>query len=86
MASVLFGLVDYHDLMVLLEVSLGVVAKQMQLQQAEGNSSAFLPQAGHFFMEEQMHHAQIEVSLFITAIANLCEVLNTGGQPCQPDC
>ncbi|KAG1838514.1 hypothetical protein C8R48DRAFT_782385 [Suillus tomentosus] len=76
-ASVLFGLVDYHDLTVLLEVSLGVVAKQIQLQQAETNPSVFPPQGGRCFMEERMHRAQTEISLFSTAIANLCELMNT---------
>jgi hypothetical protein len=81
---VLFGLVDYRDLTLLLEVSLEVVAKQTQLQQAETNPSEFLPQRGRYFMEDRMYRAQTEVSLFSTAIANLCEVLNTRGQPCKP--
>ncbi|KIK31816.1 hypothetical protein CY34DRAFT_111229, partial [Suillus luteus UH-Slu-Lm8-n1] len=67
-AAVLFGLVDYRDLTLLLEA---------QLQQAETNPSEFLPQGGRYFMEDRMHRAQTEVSLFSTAIANLCEVLNT---------
>ncbi|KAG1895784.1 uncharacterized protein F5891DRAFT_983963 [Suillus fuscotomentosus] len=67
-ASVLFGLVDYHDLMVLLEI---------QLQQAETNPSVFPPQGGRCFMEERMHRAQTEISLFSTAIVNLCELMNT---------
>ncbi|KAG1871196.1 hypothetical protein C8R48DRAFT_670720 [Suillus tomentosus] len=67
-ASVLFGLVDYHDLTVLLEI---------QLQQAETNPSVFPPQGGRCFMEERMHRAQTEISLFSTAIANLCELMNT---------
>ena len=79
----LFGLIDFHDIAALLEISLKVVATQMQLQQAEANSSVFLLQGGHCFMEERMYHAQMEVSLFSAAIANLCEVLNTRGQPCQ---
>ncbi|KAG2119469.1 uncharacterized protein F5147DRAFT_647427 [Suillus discolor] len=68
MASVLFGLVDYHDLTVLLEI---------QLQQAETNPSVFPPQGGHCFMEERVHCAQTEMSLFSTAITNLCELMNT---------
>jgi len=32
-------------------------------------------------MEQRMYRAQIEVSLFSKAIANLCEELNTRSQP-----
>src|SRR6267154_3780156 len=84
MASMLFGLIDFHDLTALLEISLEVVATHMQLQQAEANSSVFLPQGGRCFMEERMYRAQMEVSLFSATIANLCEVLNTRGQPHEP--
>ncbi|KAG1767647.1 hypothetical protein EDD22DRAFT_844423 [Suillus occidentalis] len=78
-ASVLFGLVDSHDLTPLLEIILGEVVKQMQLQQEE-TCTGFLKRGGHSFMEEMMYHAQMEVSLFSKAIANLCEELDTRNQ------
>ncbi|KAG2047194.1 hypothetical protein BDR06DRAFT_976913 [Suillus hirtellus] len=79
-ASVLFGLVDSHDLMSLLEMILGEVVKQMQLQQ-EDSCIQFLKQGGRCFMEEMMYHAQMEVSLYSKAIANLCEELDARNQP-----
>ncbi|KAG1806054.1 hypothetical protein EV424DRAFT_1350875 [Suillus variegatus] len=79
-ASVLFGLVDSHDLASLLEVALGEVAKQMQFQQEE-NCMEFLKQGGCYFMEEMMYRAQMEVSLFSKAIVNLCKELNARNQP-----
>jgi hypothetical protein len=77
---VLFGLVDSHDLTGLLEVVLEEVKTQTPLQQEE-NCSAFLQRGGRCFMEQRMYRAQIEVSLFSKAIANLCEELNTRSQP-----
>jgi hypothetical protein len=77
---VLFGLVNSHDLTGLLEVVLEEVKMQTPLQQEE-KCSAFLQRGGHSFMEQRMYHAQIEVSLFSKAIANLCEELNTRSQP-----
>ncbi|KAG1756960.1 hypothetical protein EDD22DRAFT_850356 [Suillus occidentalis] len=77
---VLFGLVDSHDLTGLLEVVLEEVKTQTPLQQEE-NCSAFLQRGGRSFMEQRMYRAQIEVSLFSKAIANLCEELNTRSQP-----
>ncbi|KAG1864031.1 hypothetical protein C8R48DRAFT_798753 [Suillus tomentosus] len=79
-ASVLFGLVDSHDLMSLLEMILGEVVKQMQLQQ-EDSCIQFLKQGGRCFMEEMMYRAQMEVSLYSKAIANLCEELDARNQP-----
>lgn len=35
-------------------------------------------------MEERMYRAQMEVTLFSKAIANLCEELNTKCLPCKP--
>ncbi|KAG1737167.1 hypothetical protein EDD22DRAFT_959690 [Suillus occidentalis] len=78
-ASVLFGLVDSHDLTPLLEIILGEVVKQMQLQQEE-TCTGFLKRGGRSFMEEMMYRAQMEVSLFSKAIANLCEELDTRNQ------
>jgi hypothetical protein len=77
---VLFGLVDSHDLSGLLEVVFEEVKTQTPLQQEE-NCSAFLQRGGRCFMEQRMYRAQIEVSLFSKAIANLCEELNTRSQP-----
>ncbi|KAG2113292.1 hypothetical protein BD769DRAFT_1673831 [Suillus cothurnatus] len=78
--AVLFGLVDSHDLLGLLEVVFEEVKMQTPLQQEE-NCSAFLQRGGRCFMEQRMYRAQIEVSLFSKAIANLCEELNTRSQP-----
>ncbi|KAG2122955.1 hypothetical protein BD769DRAFT_1670305 [Suillus cothurnatus] len=78
-ASLLFGLVDSHDIKSLLEVILGEVAMQMPLQEEE-DCLRFLKQGGCCFMEEMMYRAQMEVSLFSKAIANLCEELNTRKQ------
>ncbi|KAG2126386.1 hypothetical protein BD769DRAFT_1668376 [Suillus cothurnatus] len=78
-ASLLFGLVDSHDIKSLLEVILGEVAMQMPLQEEE-DCLRFLKQGGRCFMEEMMYRAQMEVSLFSKAIANLCEELNTRKQ------
>ncbi|KAG2087622.1 uncharacterized protein F5147DRAFT_658913 [Suillus discolor] len=79
-ASVLFGLVNSHDLMSLLETILGEVVKQMQLQQ-EDSCIQFLKQGGCCVMEEMMYHAQMEVSLYSKAIAKLCEELDARNQP-----
>jgi len=37
-------------------------------------------------MEERMYRAQMEVTLFSKAIANLCEKFNTKHHPCKPYC
>ncbi|KAG1900757.1 uncharacterized protein F5891DRAFT_979987 [Suillus fuscotomentosus] len=79
-ASVLFGLVDSHDLMSLLETILGEVVKQMQLQQ-EDSCIQFLKQGGCCVMEEMMYHAQMEISLYSKAIVNLCKELDARNQP-----
>ncbi|KAG1764968.1 hypothetical protein EV702DRAFT_1204780 [Suillus placidus] len=78
-AFVLFGLVDSHDLKSLLEAVLREIQMQMQLQEDE-NCMRFLKQGGRYFMEEMMYRAQMEVSLFSKAIANLCDELNTRNQ------
>ncbi|KAG1841728.1 hypothetical protein C8R48DRAFT_679203 [Suillus tomentosus] len=81
-AAVLFGLVDSHDLTGLLDVILEEVKMQISLQQEEEeNCSVFLQRGGRCFMEQRMYRAQIEVSLFSKAIANLCEELNARSQP-----
>jgi len=76
-------LVDSHDIKSLLEVILGEVAMQMPLQEEE-DCLRFLKQGGRCFMEEMMYRAQMEVSLFSKAIANLCEELNTRKQKGEP--
>ncbi|KAG2357861.1 hypothetical protein BDR07DRAFT_1379813 [Suillus spraguei] len=81
MASVLFGLVNSHDITGLLEVVLEEVKMQIPLQQEEENCSAFLQRGGRCFMEQRMYCTQTEVSLFSKAIVNLCEELNTRNQP-----
>jgi hypothetical protein len=76
-ASVLFGLVDPLDIKALIEVRLKEDAMQTGLQHEEESCLEYLKRGGRFLMEERMDHAQIEVSLFSRAIANLCEELNT---------
>jgi len=76
-ASVLFGLVDPLDIKALIEVRLKEDATQTGLQHEEESCLEYLKRGGRFLMEERMDRAQIEVSLFSRAIANLCEELNT---------
>ncbi|KAG1847226.1 hypothetical protein F4604DRAFT_1936038 [Suillus subluteus] len=73
--SVLFGLVDSHDLMAFLDLSLREVTTQKELQQDK--DPIFFPGGGQSLMEDRMHHAQMEVSLFSSTIANTCEELET---------
>ncbi|KAG1899895.1 uncharacterized protein F5891DRAFT_1189374 [Suillus fuscotomentosus] len=80
-ASVLFGWVDTHDIMALLDVSLREVTMQKQLQQEEDMSYAGFRSQGACLMEDRMHRAQMEISLFSNAIANLCEYLETRNYP-----
>ncbi|KAG2739961.1 hypothetical protein P692DRAFT_20754188 [Suillus brevipes Sb2] len=75
-ASVLFESVDPHDLIALLDMSIKELATQTQLQQEDSSTILFL-QRGTCLMEERMYRAQMEVSLFSKAMANLCEKLNT---------
>ncbi|KAG2756189.1 hypothetical protein P692DRAFT_20868714 [Suillus brevipes Sb2] len=74
-ASVLFGYVDSHDLMAFLDLSLKEVTTQKQLQQE--TDPIFFPGGGLCLMEDKMHHAQMEVSLFSNAIANACDELES---------
>ncbi|KAG1818908.1 hypothetical protein EV424DRAFT_1347489 [Suillus variegatus] len=74
-ASVLFGWVDTHDLMTLLDVSLKEVAMQMQLRQEEERSCMAFRSRGGCLMEHRIYRAQMEVSLFSNGIANLSEEL-----------
>ncbi|KAG1851797.1 hypothetical protein C8R48DRAFT_777748 [Suillus tomentosus] len=76
-ASVLFGWVDTHDLIALLDVSLREVAMQTQFQQEEERSCAAFRSRGGCLMEHRIHRAQMEVSLFSNAIANLSEEMET---------
>ncbi|KAG1896424.1 uncharacterized protein F5891DRAFT_983433 [Suillus fuscotomentosus] len=76
-ASVLFGWVDPHDLIALLDTSLRVVTTQMQLQQEEESCTLPFVQKEQCLMEDRMYRAQMEVSLFSKAMANLCEELDT---------
>ncbi|KAG2094641.1 uncharacterized protein F5147DRAFT_657117 [Suillus discolor] len=83
-ASVLFGWVDPLDLIAILHISLRVSAVERQLQQEEYTSITFLVQGGCCLMEQRMYRAQMEVSLFSKAIANVYEELNTQYHP--PTC
>ncbi|KAG1858312.1 hypothetical protein C8R48DRAFT_674356 [Suillus tomentosus] len=80
-ASMLFGWVDTHDIMALLDVSLREVTMQTQLQQEEDMSYTGFRSQGACLMEDRMHRAQMEISLFSNAIANLCEYLETRNYP-----
>ncbi|KAG2086087.1 hypothetical protein BD769DRAFT_1396993 [Suillus cothurnatus] len=75
-ACVLFGLVDPLDIKALIEVSLKEDVTQTGLQHEEESCLEYLKRGGRFLMEERMDRAQIEVSLFSSAIANLCEELD----------
>lgn len=83
-ASVLFGLVDPLNIKALIEASLQEDARQTGLQHEEESCSEYLKQGGRLLMEEHMDHAQMEVSLFSTAIASLCEELDTRCHPSEP--
>ncbi|KAG2058511.1 hypothetical protein BDR06DRAFT_968516 [Suillus hirtellus] len=74
-ASVLFAWVDSHDLMAFLDVSLTEVTMQKRLQQEE--QTMFFPGGPQCLMQDRMLRAQMEVSLFSNAIANVCEELET---------
>ncbi|KIK35172.1 hypothetical protein CY34DRAFT_17195 [Suillus luteus UH-Slu-Lm8-n1] len=80
-ASVLFGWVDPLDLIAVLHISLRVAAVERQLQQEEYTSITFLVQGGRSLMEERMYRAQMEVSLFSKALANVHEELNIQYHP-----
>ncbi|KAG1843992.1 hypothetical protein C8R48DRAFT_818724 [Suillus tomentosus] len=73
--SVLFGWVDPLDLIAVLQVSLRVTAIERQLLKEHNTIITFLMRGGRSLMEERMYRAQMEVSLFSKAIANLCEEL-----------
>jgi len=77
----LFGWVDPLDLIAVLHISLRVAAVENQLQQEDYTSVTFLVQGGRCLMEERMYRAQMEVSLFSKAIANVYEELNTQYRP-----
>ncbi|KAG2113780.1 uncharacterized protein F5147DRAFT_770421 [Suillus discolor] len=80
-ASVVFGLVDAHDLMTLIDMCLKEVAMNTQLQQEEGSCMVFLSREGRCLMQDRMYRAQTKVSLFSNAIANLCEELENRHHP-----
>ncbi|KAG1833194.1 hypothetical protein DFJ58DRAFT_847891 [Suillus subalutaceus] len=63
----------------ILDVSLGVVAMQKQLQQEE--QTIFFPGGAQCLLQERMLQAQMEVSLFSNAIANACEDLEDRSHP-----
>ncbi|KAG1749277.1 hypothetical protein EDB19DRAFT_1825517 [Suillus lakei] len=69
-ASVLFGWVNTHDIMALLD-----------LQQEEDMSYTGFRSQGACLMEDRMLRAQMEISLFSNAIVNLCEYLETRNYP-----
>ncbi|KAG1793344.1 uncharacterized protein HD556DRAFT_1443778 [Suillus plorans] len=79
--SVLFAWVDPLDLIAVLQVSLRVVAMEELFQQEELTCVSFLLQGGRCYMEERMYCAQMEVTLFNKAIANLCEEFNVKCRP-----
>ncbi|KAG1870968.1 hypothetical protein C8R48DRAFT_770569 [Suillus tomentosus] len=78
-ASMLFGFVNSHDLMAFLDLSLREVAMQEQLQQEK--DPIFFPGGAHCLMDDRMHRAQMEVSLFSNAIANACKELESRLDP-----
>ncbi|KAG1840427.1 hypothetical protein C8R48DRAFT_777682 [Suillus tomentosus] len=86
-ASVLFGLVDPLDIKALIEASLQEDARQTGLQHEEESCLEYLKRGGRLLMEERMDRAQMEVSLFSTAIASLCEELDARCHPtlCRVD-
>ncbi|KAG1897348.1 uncharacterized protein F5891DRAFT_1192057 [Suillus fuscotomentosus] len=86
-SSVLFGLVDPLDIKALIEASLQEDARQTGLQHEEESCLEYLKRGGHLFMEEHMDRAQMEVSLFSTTIASLCEELDARCHPtlCRVD-
>lgn len=83
-ASVLFGLVDPLDIKALIEASLQEDARQTGLQHEEESCLEYLKRGGRLLMEERMDRAQMEVSLFSTAIASLCEELDARCHPSEP--
>ncbi|KAG1899233.1 uncharacterized protein F5891DRAFT_981297 [Suillus fuscotomentosus] len=78
MASMLFGWIDSHDLIALLEVSLKEIETQLQQEQDLCMVSCL---QGRCWMEDRMYRAQTEISLFSAAIANLCEELERRSYP-----
>ncbi|KAG1721830.1 hypothetical protein EDD22DRAFT_962398 [Suillus occidentalis] len=80
-AFILFGWVDPLDLIAVLHISLRVAAVERQLQQEEYTNITFLVQGGCCLMEERLYRAQMEVSLFSKAIANVYEELNVQYHP-----
>ncbi|KAG1824023.1 hypothetical protein EV424DRAFT_1538386 [Suillus variegatus] len=77
-ASVLFGWIDSHDLIALLDVSLREVAMQLE---REHDCCIISCSQGRCWLEDRMHRAQTEISLFSTAIANLCKELERRSSP-----
>jgi hypothetical protein len=61
--------------MAFLDLSLKEVTTQKQLQQE--TDPIFFPGGGRCLMEDKMHRAQMEVSLFSNAIANACDELES---------
>ncbi|KAG2744087.1 hypothetical protein P692DRAFT_201869567 [Suillus brevipes Sb2] len=80
-ASVLFGWIDSHDLIALLDVSLREVATQLE---KETDFCIISCSQGRCWLEDRMHRAQTEISLFSTAIANLGEELELRNSPNCP--
>jgi hypothetical protein len=58
-------------------MSLREIATRQQLQPEEESRTVLPVQSGRCLMEERMYRAQMEVSLFSKAMANLCEQLDT---------
>ncbi|KAG1894028.1 uncharacterized protein F5891DRAFT_985376 [Suillus fuscotomentosus] len=80
-ASILSGWVNTHDITALLDMSLREITMQTQLQQEEDMSYTGFHSQGACLKEDRMHRAQMEISLFSNAIANLCEYLETRNYP-----
>lgn len=74
------------DLIAVLQVSLRVATIERRLLKEQNTIITFLVRGGRSLMEERMYQAQMEVSLFSIAIANLCEELKTRCCPCEPCC
>lgn len=58
--------------MTLLETNLSEIAMEAQFYHEEQSHNGFPLQGCRWLMEERMHRAQMEVSLFSTALVNLC--------------
>jgi hypothetical protein len=72
--------------MALLEVSLSEIAMETQFYREEWSQMDLTSKESKHLMAERMYRARMEVSLFNTAMVNLCEEMNTRGDPRKPYC